>query len=247
MCGAATAQMMLHFKGLAGSSPAVQQQIFTDIQNATAGMRPPSSQVRSHECPSWASQMCAKCTGEAKYTCWCSWPPAVTATLRKRGLAVVETSHLPADVMAAAEQILDAVDRGFPPAVLVSNGSHWVTVTGYETGTGPRNATLIGGRWVSAIHLNDPYEDHISSIDVDTWFDEQLTANIVCGRYIDAVVVIADAPPGPHTGTAPGPTQSATPTGRKPRGPRGPRKPPRRPPNPSHPPRGPRRRSRAKR
>ena len=77
--------------------------------------------------------------------------------------------------------ILDAVDRGFPPAVLVSNGSHWVTVTGYLPGTGPQDARLIGGRWVSEIHLNDPYEDDISSITVDGWFDEELTPYIIGG------------------------------------------------------------------
>ena len=84
----------------------------------------------------------------------------------------------------------------------MSNGSHWVTVTGYLPGTGPQDARLIGGRWVSEIHLNDPYEDDISSITVDGWFDEELTPNIIGGPYIDAVVVIADVFPGPHTGSS---------------------------------------------
>ena len=250
LCGAATAQMMLHFKHLAGNTQQVQDDIFEEIQDATGGVRPPDSQVKTHECPQWATQMCGKCTGEPKFTCWCSWPPAVAATLTRYGLNVTERSHQPADVMAAAEQILDAVDRGFPPAVLVSYGSHWVTVTGYVTGTGPQDATLIGARWVSEIHLNDPYEDAISSIAVDAWFAEDLTPNIICGPYINAVVVIGDAPPGPHSGGSPPPTTPDAPA--EPAGTRRPphhrqrrRRPPRTPDHPRQP--GPRRRSRAKR
>ena len=66
LCGAATAQMMLHYKNLAGKTLAVQLAIFTDIQNATTGARPPDSQVKTHECPKWPKQMCGKCTGEPK-------------------------------------------------------------------------------------------------------------------------------------------------------------------------------------
>ena len=209
LCGAATAQMMLHFKGMAAATPAVQQQIFTEIQVRTQGMRPDGN-IRDHDCLPWATQLCDRCQGDPRYTCWCSYPPALTATLHDRGLAVVETRYTDDDD-AATVQVLDAIDCGFPPAVLVFNGQHWVAVTGYLTGSGPPDARYVGGRWVTDIMLNDPNLTQPSSVSIDKWFVEHLAPVVLCGPYVNTVVVISDAL-APHTTTTPAPATTATTT-----------------------------------
>ena len=140
LCGAATAQMMLHYKGLAGTTPAVQLAIFTDIQNATPGMRPAEFPGQDARVPAVAHADVRQVHGRTEIHLLVllaaggdrdagqcvAWPWSRRRTCRPTS-------------MAAAERILDAVDRGFPPAVLVSSTDRTGSPSpGYVTGTGPR-------------------------------------------------------------------------------------------------------------
>ena len=218
LCGAATAQMILHSQSLAGATMAVQHQIFADIQTNTVGKRPPATKkIKTHDCPKWETQQCAKCAGADAFSCWCTYPPALESTLNQRGLIVTLTTH--ADDLDAAARILDCIDQNLAPAVLVEFGNHWVTVTGYETGTGPNDAVLIGGRWVSDIYIRDPNLTDGSGVTIDSWLKDYLSPVVLCGDFVGLHVVIGRAQmavvsttTASPTGSAPSATAPAAPT-----------------------------------
>ena len=215
LCGAATAQMILHSQGLAGATMAVQHQIFADIQTNTVATRPAATKkIKTHDCPKWATQKCAKCAGADAFSCWCTYPPALERTLIQRGLAVTQTTH--ASDLDAAARILDCIDLDVAPAVLVEFGNHWLTVTGYETGTGPDDAVLIGGRWISDIYLHDPNLTAGSGVTIAAWLKDYLSPVVLCGDFVGLHVVIGPAlaaiaaPPAPVAAVA-APAPAATP------------------------------------
>lgn len=187
LCGAATAQMILHSQGLAGISIDEQELIFGEVQANTSATRP-TRNVRPHDCPGWDAQKCTTCAGEPEFTCWCTYPPALEATMVQRGLPVTQTVHQ--SDLEAAERVLDCIDLQVAPAVLVSNGTHWIAVSGYVTGTGPNDATLIGGRWVSSVAINDPNVATSSDVAIATWLEDYLSPIIQCGDFIGRHVVI---------------------------------------------------------
>lgn len=208
LCGAATAQMILHSQGLAGATKAVQHQIYEAIQLNTTAKRPTTKKIKTQDCPEWDTQKCAKCAGDGTYTCWCTYPPALESTLNQRGLIVTLTTH--ADDLDAAARILDCIDLNLAPAVLVEFGNHWVTVTGYETGTGPNDAVLIGGRWVSDIYFRDPNLTDSSGVTIEEWLKDYLSPVVLCGEFVGLHVVIGPAQ------MAVVPTPTASPTGAAP-------------------------------
>lgn len=62
LCGAATAQMILHFKGLTG--PTVETaSIVAEIQANTAGQRP-RGKIHEHDCPAFDNQKRERCTND---------------------------------------------------------------------------------------------------------------------------------------------------------------------------------------
>lgn len=194
LCGAATAQMILHAKGLAQNTPADQQALFAGIQAATQGTRP-TRNVAAHDCPQWPSQLCKKCPGEpasAKFKCWCTYPPALKDTMSGRGAAVRQ--RLAADPKAVTAHVIDSIDRTLGAAVLVENGLHWVCVIGYATGSAA-DSRKINGKWISDIYVHDPnIETGAMGVPIDEWFDEFLTPVVQCGDFRDKVVAITAAP-----------------------------------------------------
>jgi hypothetical protein len=190
LCGAATAQMILHFKGKAGSSLQQQRDLFEGIKTNTAGRRPRRGCVKLHDCPAFPNQKCARCEGERCFTCWCTYPPALERTLNDHLTEpVVLTTHV--DDVEASARALESVDAGLPPAVLVQNGLHWLVVSGY-TPEGDEDAGLpIGDRVISEVHVKDPGVSAANQlIAIDTWLDDYVSPVVLCGDFLDLVVVI---------------------------------------------------------
>lgn len=196
LCGAATAQMILHARNLVGVTQAEQDALFVDIQTETHGVRP--AQAQRHDCPAWASQLCTKCQGEprsAKARCWCTYPPALKATLALRGIPVRQTAVL--DVKTATARIIQSIDRQVGAAALVENGVHWVAVIGYAEGTGPADSRKIAGKWISDIYVHDPnLPTGAMTVPITEWLDDYFGSVVQCGIFFDKVVTItAEAPP----------------------------------------------------
>lgn len=195
LCGAATAQMILHAKNLVGGTQADQDALFVDIQNETHGTRP--ANVHLHDCPAWASQLCTKCEGEprgAKARCWCTYPPALKATLALRGIPVRQTSVL--DVKTATTRVIESIDQNVGAAALVENGVHWVTVIGYAEGTGPADSRKIAGKWISDIYVHDPnLPTGAMTVTIAEWLDDYFGSVVQCGLFFDRIVTITAAAP----------------------------------------------------
>ena len=238
-CGAATAQMILHYKNLIGSQTTDQDTLWALIQANTGGARPasPPASIQPHDCPQWISQQCDKCRGAPQFTCWCSYPRALQITLTLYNLPLVLST--PGTDQIATASVIDSVDFDVPPAVLVQFGLHWIAVTGYETDGA--NAQLINGRSISEIYIHDPavgVANH--SIAMKTWMDEYLSPVIQCGIYRNRLVVIAATarvplpvvtPPNPQTTVPIGDDMEVVPAVGAVR-PKKPPKKPRRPPKP---------------
>ncbi|HVG83307.1 MAG TPA: hypothetical protein VM820_02275 [Vicinamibacterales bacterium] len=240
-CGAASAQMMLHFKGRIGASLADQDVLWAEIQQNTTGARP-SSNVRTHECPAWATMQCDRCPGEAEYTCWCSFPDALTKTLVDRQMPVSSaTQAAPADTTALA---LASVDFNMPAAVLAKAGMHWTVVNGYLEVPAAQGVP-VGGRSISDVFVRNPAVGAANqSIEINEWLDFELLPVIICGPFRNQLVCIC--------ATAQTPAPAASPTGGTVKRRQVPKKPPKRrrpkkPPKPPKPPQPGPKRSRRKR
>lgn len=195
LCGAATAQMILHAKNLVGATPADQTSLFADIQNETQGTRP--ANVHPHDCPAWSKQLCTKCEGEprnGRFRCWCTYPPALKATLALRGIAVRQTSVL--DVKTATARIIQSIDRQVGAAALVEHGVHWVAVIGYAEGTGKSDSRKIAGKWISDIYVHDPnLPTGAMTVPIVEWLDDYFGSVVQCGVFFDKIVTITAAAP----------------------------------------------------
>jgi hypothetical protein len=195
LCGAAAAQMILHAKNLVAATQDAQDLLFKDIQNETQGTRP--ANVHRHDCPGWSTQLCTKCEGEprnAPFRCWCTYPPALKATLALRGIAVRQTSVF--NVKTATARIIESIDRQTGAAALVENGVHWVTVIGYAEGTGPADSRRIAGKWISDIYVHDPnLPTGAMTVPIVEWLDEYFGSIVQCGVFFDRIVTITAAAP----------------------------------------------------
>jgi hypothetical protein len=247
LCGAATAQMILHYKNLIGNQVADQDALWAQITTNTGGARPlsPPANIASHDCPPFATQQCDKCVGATVFQCWCTFPPALLATLQSYNLPFAML--IPATGQAATADVIASVDFDIPAAALVQAGLHWIAVAGYETGGA--NPQLIGGRAISAIYIRNPEVGAANQgVPIDTWIDDYMTPTIQCGGFLNKLVVVV------ATAQAPTPQAPAAPTNvrvrRRPKPKRPPRKKPRpripKPRNPPDPPR-PRRKGARKR
>jgi len=250
LCGAATAQMILHYKGLIGTSGADQDTLFAAIQANTGGVRP-RGDINPHDCPQWPTQECTRCAGVETFTCWCTYPPALEATLNQAGPPVVVALSSHNNDQSAATQVLRSVDFDLPPAVLVSNGNHWLVVAGYNTAAAPGQGVAIDGREITDIFVRNPTVGAANQlITIGTWIDDYQSPVNLCGPFLNMVAVIgATAQTG---GTVPAPTTPGNvrvgrrPVPKKPPKPKKPKpkKPKPKPPKPPRPPRGPKRRTR---
>ena len=54
LCGAATAQMILFYKGLIGNQVTDQDNLWTLIQGHTVGPRPTGVSIAPTDCPTWS-------------------------------------------------------------------------------------------------------------------------------------------------------------------------------------------------
>lgn len=234
LCGAATAQMILHYKNLIGNQVADQDTLWGQIKTNTGGSRPlsPPANIAAHDCPAFATQQCDKCVGATIFQCWCTVPPALLATLVSYNLPFAML--IPPSRQAATAGVIASVDFDIPAAALVQAGLHWIAVAGYET-DGP-NSQVINGRNISAIYVRDPEVGAANhNIPIDTWIDDYITPIIQCGSFLNKLTVIvatgpAPAPQEPPTRRRPIPKRPRRkipprPKPRQPRRPRSPRNP----------------------
>lgn len=191
LCGATTAQMILHAKGLVTDTEADQVALNKTIQDRTNFKRP-TKNVEDSSCPKWPEQLCTKCPGEPaklKHICWCTYPPALRATMAERGAVVRQRSA--ADAITLTGHVIDCIDGQQGAAALVENGLHWIAVIGYAEGTGPADSEQIRGRWISDLYVHDPnQETGATGVPIREWLDTLLTPVLQCGAYRDKVVVI---------------------------------------------------------
>ena len=199
LCGAATAQMILHYKGRIGNKVADQNTLWGKIKANTGGSRPKGVIIAAHDCPVFDKQQCDKCDGATVFQCWCTVPPALLATLVSYNLPFA--MQIPLNPQSATAHVITSVDFDIPAAALVQAGLHWVAVAGYET-DGP-NSQVINGRAISAIYIRDPEIGAANhNVPIDTWIEDYVTPIVQCGFFINKRAVIvataqAPAPPQP--------------------------------------------------
>ena len=237
LCGAATAQMILHYKNLIGNQVADQDALWGLIKANTGGARPlsPPAIIAAHDCPAFATQQCDKCVGATEFQCWCTVPPALLATLVSYNLPFA--MRIAPTRQAATADLIASVDFDIPPAALVQAGLHWIAVAGYETGGA--NAQMINGRAISSIYIRDPEVGAANhDVPIVTWIEDYITPTVQCGVFLNKLVVIV------ATAQAPAPPQAPTNVRirRRPKPKRPPKKPRPRPriPKPRNPPDPPR-------
>ena len=193
LCGAATAQMILHFKGLTSSTVEIQRALWEQIQANTAGQRP-RGKIHEHDCPAFDNQKCERCRDDRLHTCWCTHPRALEATINDY-LNPGVTFTLHRDGRTATAQALASVDAKVPAAVLVYGWVHWLTVIGYTPGegAGDDSTIIIGGRPITEVYVCDPStsagKDHAMA--VRTWLNFYLTFPVQCGEFVNQYPVIA--------------------------------------------------------
>ena len=234
LCGAAVAQMILFYKNLVGGQTTDQDALWDRIKYHTNGHRPKGATavIELTDCPTWDKQQCEQCGDAGPFHCWCTYPPALHATLTvdyplPMGLTTPATDEV------ATAAAMDSADFDVPAAALVDNGLHWIAVIGYEIG-GPDPRT-INGQQVSAIYIADPEIDVANhSVSMTKWFVRYLSLVNQCGFYQNKLVMIAATGPlvvpvvGPlGSNPTPGGPPAIPPT-RKPIG-RPHRRPPRKP------------------
>ena len=194
LCGAATAQMILNSKGLVGTLEADQQTLWTRIQTNTAGIRP-AGEILGQDCPEFANQICERCDRKDPFTCWCTHPAALEATLNGYlNPGVILTTH--ADHRAATARALESIDAQLPAAMLVYGWLHWLTVVGYTPGDDDPDSEAIGGRQITDVYVHDPRQGGTANqrIVAFDWLFGYLTIPIPCGALAARYAVIAAAP-----------------------------------------------------
>lgn len=177
-CGAACAQMVLHSRGLIGTSPREQRELFEEIKSRTTGKSsaPPGFTDRS-PCPGFPNKVCESCGSGLPAFCWCTHPDALRATMRARfPSSAINVSKHP-DEDRANERIEACLAAGVPPIVLVNSGQHWVVVDGFD-----RTA-----EWGVTI-LNPAMNGQIG-IRIGLWNASYL-ASPPCGRFQEKHVVV---------------------------------------------------------
>lgn len=205
-CGAATAQMILHYKNRIGNLPADQDALWAAIQSSTGGSRPasPPASIAAHDCPQWTTQQCDKCLGAQEFRCWCTFPPALLSVLLSHNLPFA--LQLPATNIDGTASVIASVDFDIPAAALVKFGLHWVVVAGYETDG--VNARMVNGKAISEMYIRDPEVGAANhDVTIDTWLDEYLAPVIQCGTYLSKLVVASATGPAPVQ--QPGPVPAA--------------------------------------
>jgi hypothetical protein len=210
LCGAATAQMILHYKGLIGNTVADQNTLWGKIKVNTVGPRPTSKKAKftAHDCPKFTQQKCDKCQGATKHQCWCTFPPALLATLQHYNLPFAML--IAPDDKAATASVMASIGFDIPAAALVQAGLHWIAVAGYETGGA--GAQMIGGQSVSAIYIRDPEVGAANhDVGIDTWLDEFVSPVLQCGGFFSKLVVISATAPAAVAQTVT-PATPSTPT-----------------------------------
>ncbi len=193
--------MILHYKGRIGNQVADQDALWVQIKTNTGGVRPasPPAIIAAHDCPAFPTQQCDKCPGATEFQCWCTFPPALLATLVSYNLPFAMLT--PPNPQTFTAGVITSVDFDIPAAALVQAGLHWIAVAGYET-DGP-NSQVIGGRNISAIYIRDPEIGAANhNVPIDTWIDDYVTPIIQCGIFLNKLAVIvatAQAPAAPVT------------------------------------------------
>lgn len=202
LCGAATAQMILHYKNQIGNQLADQATLWAAIQSSTGGTRPlsPPASVAAHDCPQWTTQQCDKCQGAQQFRCWCTFPPALLSVLLSYNLPFA--LQLPATNVDGTASVMASVDFDIPAAALVKYGLHWVVVAGYETDGA--NAQMVNGKAISEMYIRDPEVNAANhDVTIDTWMEEYLAPVVQCGTYLSKLVVISATGPMPPPGQVP--------------------------------------------
>lgn len=134
LCGAASAQMVLHAKSLVGTTQQEQEDLWTSIKdhttgNSTAAPGSPCSGVVAETFPTMIHEACAG--GDVK--CWSTHPRALRKTLvASLGTgANVTLSQITGE--AKANRVIKKCLKGLGlPIVLINSGTHWVVVDEWD-------------------------------------------------------------------------------------------------------------------
>ena len=153
LCGAACAQMVLHALFAIGTTKAVQKTVWTRIKKHTNGHS--TLTCTNVIFVPFANMIREACASGQRVLCWGTYPTSLEATLLDWiGPAANVTLQRTGSEDSANGIIQKCLKQGGIPIVLVSKGSHWVVVTGWDTeatkpvrvfdpaGTGPAELTV---------------------------------------------------------------------------------------------------------
>ncbi len=178
LCGAATAQMILHARGIVGAGLNDLDSLWVQIK-ANTSLEPPgdAKQTGLSPCGHFKLQICESCKSSRRRFCWCTVPSALAATLNDNLGANAVSVHKEAREEDVTARAIQSVDSGVAAGTLVHHGTHWLVVYGYRP--------LNPGPTEPITHLlvqDSEFFTTSTLVTVSHWLAAKLT-EIRCGRF----------------------------------------------------------------
>jgi hypothetical protein len=187
LCGAASAQMILHARGVIGTSQPEQLAVWADIKNNTPrpGKNPGGRKCTG--CLPFPNQICEACKGGCAQ-CWCTHPAGLARTITARLNGHRPTfQYLVGDEQEMVSVAFDKIDNGIASAMLIYGMQHWVVIHGYTPDEGGR---AFGSHRVSLIHVHNPmWATPQEAIAIGDWMDYYMTT-VQCGDFEGKCVMV---------------------------------------------------------
>jgi hypothetical protein len=179
LCGAACAQMVLHARGLIGTTQNEQDDLWAKIQANTHGQSSAGQAACTGVLPVQPFYgMIRDACDAATVKCWCTHPNALKLTLKERlPVGVPLTLSKIADEDLANKKIITCLNRGGLAIVLINNANHWVVVDSWD-----ENA--------SEVEMIDPAVGEPAPILVNDWINDHMSAVDCAGSKLDGKYVI---------------------------------------------------------
>jgi hypothetical protein len=183
LCGAASAHMVLHARGVVGTTPQEQEDIWTSIKDHTnAKSTAPAKKPCSGIVPEIFNHMVRESCSGSGVMCWSTHPLALKGALKASlGTRVPITLSKLSDDDAANEVIKDCLNRGALPIVLINNGTHWVVVHAWDDAA------------ERPVKMFDPAVGAPSEHTVGEWNIDFMSV-VGCGKFEDLCVVVQVGP-----------------------------------------------------
>lgn len=183
LCGAASAHMALHALGISGATKGdkpEQETIWQSIINNTnGGPGPPCTNVVYEP---FTNMIHDTCPDGVKVVCWESYPTSLKATLLQFMSPGATVNLRKTGSQTAANTIIKkCLKRGGVPIVLVSKGSHWIVVAGWD-----KNSS-------TPVTYLDPAGNGSSTAALWFWNSIKMSAN-ECGAFDKKYVVLEVEP-----------------------------------------------------